>query len=170
MGGRIWVESELGKGSSFFVSMPVYSLYKIVSAPILNCKEIPDAVAVVATKIAAAEFGTLPAEFSRRVRDTLERCIFPNFDVLLPRIRSSGVQDLFLIFAVANENGVRSLTRRIEDQLRLLPAIQRGKVPFSVHYEMLEFEALQKPRSKEGLAQWAAEEVGQLLIRSYVHE
>jgi hypothetical protein len=104
------------------------------------------------------------------VRDTLERCIFPNLDVLLPRVRSSGVQDLFLIFAVANEDGVQILAKRIEDQLRLLPAIQRGKVTFFVDYEMLAREAVQKCRSKKDLACWAAEEMGQLLIRSYVHE
>jgi signal transduction histidine kinase len=167
LAGKIWVESAPGKGSRFFVSLPEYSLYKIISPPILNYREKADSLAVVNIRIASLGALSLSAELSHEVRQMLERCIFPNLDVLLPRINSAKAQDLFLILAIANEAGIRIMLDRIEDQLQQLDAIKHGKITFSVNYKMLEREVIRRFTAKEDLARWAAEEMRQLLVQSY---
>jgi signal transduction histidine kinase len=118
-GGQIWAKSAPGQGAVFSFTLPVFSLSKLIAPALL--REIRGDWSIT---LVIAELGSLTgwlsdavrAEYCLRVRDLLQRCLHSDFDILLPRMGSSGGAELFFVVVVADSIGSAAVLKRIQEQ------------------------------------------------------
>ena len=137
-GGQIWVASS-PKGSVFSLTLPIFSLAHILF-PLLKNQEWPgDSVALVTVKLRSPDgwiSKELREEWDRDARSLLQRCILDDLDVLLPRMATGGLDEVFQVIAFADEKGVAVLTKRIREQFKRLRRYRESGLIFSTSYRL----------------------------------
>jgi hypothetical protein len=154
------------QGSIFSFTLPVFSLAHAIS-PLLKNREWPsDSVALVTIEVRSPD-GLLSKEtreeWSREIRNLLQRCVIPDLDVLLPKMGPGGRGELFQVVAFADEKGVTVLTKRIREQFQRLNHSRGPGFTCSTSYRLLEPAQAKADVSIEDLANEMAARIENLI-------
>ncbi len=136
-GGRIWVESQLGNGSDFSFTLPVFSLSKLLAPMVTPQGKLSQPLVLLKIQLAPKLGPGLPEWSSTRQKcvEILRSCISPDKDIVLPAISESGVSEIILVIAAADEHGANVLLKRISGQMERSPELRNhATVEISVEH------------------------------------
>jgi signal transduction histidine kinase len=140
-GGSIWANSVLGQGSVFSVTLPIFSLPKLLAPAFSEETPTERPIALVSTKI-GSKTGWLSnevrADQCRGIRELLRGTLYSDLDVLLPKMDSAGPAELFHIVAITDGIGGEAICKRIRKKLDKSESLRQAGLTHSTSYRSLE--------------------------------
>jgi len=161
-GGRIWVESQLGHGTVFSFTLPLFSMAKL--KPVIAMEgRLRESISLITVEVSpqlASSAGNWDRD-RRQCLQLLRSCVLPDKDTVLPPFENTSGGELFLVVASTNEHGAKILEKRIREQLEHSQELKTGCV-FQVATTELQLPFQESGESIEQLVQKIADVITEI--------
>jgi len=139
-GGHMWLESEVGSGSTFAFTLPVFSLESELSGLLKCARGVQERAGMLLVEVFPSSKRRLRREDRRalqELRDVLERALVAETDVLLPKISHPDWGECYPIVSVGSRAEQGALEARIRRQLDAMKELELLGLSFSLSADEL---------------------------------
>jgi hypothetical protein len=165
--GRIWVSSELGQGSTFTFTLPVYSLAKLLAPVVSYDGRLRPAFVLV--KIELSPLSNPPRgnwkETWQQCAEIVRHCVYLDKDLVLPPMGASGTTETLFVLASTDLQRAGIMSTRIREQLERVENL-KTKCGVSITTRPVEFRQENPPGTLEQQVQSVADCVTTMILAS----